>query len=142
MEPGYWWLIATILFVLFELVTSGFGVVCFAIGSLVAAVAAFAGGGFSWQIGLFSAGSLLSLVFVRPLMLKYLTRDRDSVASNVDALTGRRCVVVETIDTGAGTGYVKIDGDVWKAVSADQSVIPAGTQVEVVRQDSIVLTVK
>ena len=142
MEPGYWWLIATILFVLFELLTSGFGVVCFAIGALVAAVTAFAGGGFAWQVGLFSVGSLLSLVFIRPLMLKYLTRDEDSVASNVDALVGRRCVVVETIDARAGTGYVKIDGDVWKAVSADQSVIPAGAHVEVVRQDSIVLTVK
>ena len=38
--------------------------------------------------------------------------------SNVDALIGRVGVVIEDIK-GESNGYVKIDGDEWRAVSCD-----------------------
>ena len=41
-----------------------------------------------------------------------------------------------------GAGYVAIDGDMWRSVSADGSGIPEGTAVEVVSRESIILTVK
>ena len=60
--------------------------------------------------------------------------------SNVDALIGRQGKVIETIPQGE-CGYVKIDGDEWRSVSADGQEIPAGTTVQVVSRDSIILTV-
>ena len=60
---------------------------------------------------------------------------------NADALIGRRAVVREAIPAG-GAGYVAIDGDMWRSVSADGSGIPEGTAVEVVSRESIILTVK
>ena len=54
---------------------------------------------------------------------------------------GRRAVVREAIPAG-GAGYVAIDGDMWRSVSADGSGIPEGTAVEVVSRESIILTVK
>lgn len=142
MDAGYWWLIAAVLLVLTELVTGGFAAVCFAFGALMAAVAAFAGTSYEWWIGLFSVGSLLALVFARPFMLRYFTRDKDSLATNTSALIGRRVTVSETIDPAAGTGRVKVDGDEWRAVPEGGGVIPAGTVVEILRQDSVILTVK
>ena len=44
--------------------------------------------------------------------------------------------------TGEQSGYVKIDGDVWKAVSTDLETIQRGERVRVVKMDSIILTVE
>ena len=48
----------------------------------------------------------------------------------------------ERIDAGQHTGRVAIDGDDWKAVSEDGSVIEKGTPVVIVKMDSIIVTVK
>lgn len=143
MDIYYYWLIATALLVMLELVTSGFGVICFAVGTLIAAVLAYFELGLEYQISAFIVGSILALIFIRPFALKLLNkRSGEQVATNADAIIGRKATVTEAIDAVAGTGYVKIDGDLWKAVSADGSVIAAGTEVTVVSRDSIILTVK
>jgi len=143
MEVYYYWLIATALLVILELVTAGFGVICFAVGTLIAAVLAYFELGLEYQISAFIVGSILALIFIRPFALKLLNkRSGEQVATNADAIIGRKATVTEAIDAAAGTGYVKIDGDLWKAVSADGSVIAAGTEVTVVSRDSIILTVK
>jgi membrane protein implicated in regulation of membrane protease activity len=40
-----------------------------------------------------------------------------------------------------GYGYVQIDGDLWRAVSADKAEITVGTIVKVIERNSIILTV-
>ncbi|MDR2936915.1 MAG: NfeD family protein, partial [Rikenellaceae bacterium] len=63
--------------------------------------------------------------------------------TNADALIGRVGRVSHAVDNAAGIGRVTIDGDDWRAVSSDDTVvIPVGQPVEVVHRDSIVLTVK
>ncbi len=142
MLPYYYWLIATAFLVILELVTAGFGVICFAIGTLIAAILAYFELGLEFQISAFIVGSILALVFIRPFALKWLNRhSNEQVATNADAIIGRKAIVSETIDAVKGTGYVKIDGDQWKAVSADGSVIEAGGEVTVISRESIVLTV-
>jgi len=117
--------------------------VCFAIGAAVAALVAALGlESTTWQIIIFAAVSLLTFVFLRPFMLKFLDRNSKDVKTNADALVGRKGVVSERIDASQHTGRVAIDGDDWKAVSDDGSVIEKGTQVEVVKLDSIIVTVK
>jgi membrane protein implicated in regulation of membrane protease activity len=51
-------------------------------------------------------------------------------------------VVSERIDGEQHTGRVAIDGDDWKAVSEDGAVIEKGTNVEIVKLDSIIVTVR
>ena len=75
-------------------------------------------------------------------MMKFLDRKSKDVKTNADALVGRKAVVSERIDATQHTGRVAVDGDDWKAVSADGSVIEKGTEVEIVKLDSIILTVK
>lgn len=142
MQAYQIWLIIAILLVILEICTAAFGSICFAIGAAVAAIAAGLGAGLTWQILIFVVVSMLTFVFLRPFMLKFLDRKSKDVKTNADALVGKRAVVSERIDASQLTGRVSVDGDDWKAVSEDGSVIEKGTPVEIVKLDSIILTVK
>ncbi len=142
MEPYHYWLIASAFLILLELVTAGFGVICFAIGTLVATLLAYLGLGLEYQITAFIVGSILALIFVRPFALKWLNKNKkEQVKTNADAIIGRKAVVTEDIDRAAGTGRVRIDGDDWKAVSATDAVIKKGTEVKVIDRESLIIKV-
>jgi membrane protein implicated in regulation of membrane protease activity len=143
MEYYQIWLIAAIVLVIIELLTAGFGVICFAVGALFSALAAFLGvEGLVWQLLIFAVASVLCFIFLRPVVLRFLDKKSKDVKTNADALIGKTAIVSETIDSAANQGRVAVDGDDWKAVSADSSVINKGEKVEIVSRDSIILTVK
>jgi len=143
MEYYQIWLIAAIVLVIIELLTAGFGVICFAVGALFSALAAFLGvDSLVWQLLIFALASVLCFIFLRPVVLRFLDKKSKDVKTNADALIGKAAIVSETIDSSANQGRVAVDGDDWKAVSADGSVINKGEKVEIVSRDSIILTVK
>ncbi len=143
MEYYQIWLIAAIVLVIIELLTAGFGVICFAVGALFSALAAFLGvDSLVWQLLIFAVASVLCFIFLRPVVLRFLDKKSKDVKTNADALIGKMAIVSETIDSSANQGRVAVDGDDWKAVSADGSVINKGEKVEIVSRDSIILTVK
>ena len=63
------------------------------------------------------------------------------VATNADALIGRQALVSEEIKPVVG-GRVKVDGDDWKAVTADGKSVEAGKAVKILKVDSVILTVE
>jgi len=136
------WLIVAIVLVIIEICTAVFGSICFAIGAGFAALAAGLGAGLTWQIIIFAVVSMLTFIFLRPFILKFLDRKSKDVKTNADALIGRKATVSERIDASQHTGRVAIDGDDWKAVSENGVVIEKGATVEIVNRDSIILTVK
>ncbi len=142
MQSYLIWLIAAIVLVIFEICSATFGAICFAIGAGFSALAAGLGANLTWQIVVFAVVSLLTFIFLRPFMLKFLDRKSKDVKTNADALVGRKGIVSERIDAAQHTGRVAIDGDDWKAVTEDGTVIEKGVEVEIVKLDSIVLTVK
>lgn len=143
MEYYQIWLIAAIVLVIIELLTAGFGVICFAVGALFSALAAFLGmDSLMWQLLIFAVASVLCFIFLRPVVLRFLDKKSKDVKTNADALIGKTAMVSETIDPSANQGRVAVDGDDWKAISADSSVINKGEKVEIVSRDSIILTVK
>ena len=142
MEVYQIWLIAAIVLVIVEICTAGFGSICFAIGAGLAALAAGLGAGSTWQILVFAIVSLLTFIFLRPVVVKFLERNSKDVKTNADALIGKKVVVSEDIDSVAHTGRVKVDGDEWTAVSEDGSNIERGKEVEIISRDSIIVTVK
>ena len=74
--------------------------------------------------------------------MRFLDKKSKDVKTNAEALIGRKGIVSERIDAAQHTGRVAVDGDDWKAVSADGSVIEKGVEVEILKLDSIILTVK
>ena len=134
-----WTLIGVICLIL-ELTSGDFFIMCFSIGAFVTILPAALGANFTVQIIVFAIASLLCLLFVRPLALKYFHRKDPDRLSNVDAMVGRKGVVTDEIEAN-GYGRVKIDGDSWKAQSQDGVAIEKGTRVEVTAIDSIIITV-
>lgn len=135
-----WALIALICLIL-ELTNGDFFIMCFAIGAVCAAIASVFTDSLTIQILVFAIGSLLSIFFVRPTALKCLHKGEDSRLSNAEALIGREGKVSEAI-VPDGYGRVLIDGDDWKACSADGQPIEQGAKVRVLKMDSIIITVE
>lgn len=134
------WAIIAVVCLILELFSGDFFILCFSIGAAVSLISALFGASLTAQIILFAVASVLSVLFVRPVALKYFHRNDPERASNADALMGREGRVSLAIEAG-GYGRVAIDGDDWKAISADGSAIAEGATVRVVSRDSIILTV-
>ena len=142
MEIYQYWLIAAIILVIVEICTAGFGSICFAIGAGFAALTAGLGASFTWQIVIFAALSLVTFIFLRPVVIRFLEKKSKDVKTNADALIGRKGVVSERIDAQQHTGRVAVDGDDWKAVSEDGLVIEKGEEVVITHRESIIVTVR
>lgn len=141
MEPWQIWIIVALGFFILEVFTPGFAVACLSIGAIGGAVGSAFGCELKFQILIFAIFTLLAFVLVRPVVLKLFYNKSKEVATNVDALIGRQAVVTEEIKPVVG-GRVKVDGDDWKAVTADGKSVEAGKIVRILKLDSVILTVE
>ncbi|MBP3441020.1 MAG: NfeD family protein [Tidjanibacter sp.] len=139
MEIWHIWAIVATLFVIGEMLTAGFALICFAVGAVGGAIGAAAGASLEWQLGIFALATLVAFLAVRPLLRRLSAKDE--VPTNADALIGRTAKVTECIEVG-GRGRVAIDGDIWQAESSEQSDILEGEKVEIISRESIILTVR
>ena len=135
------WAVIAIVCLILELSSGDFFIICFSIGAVFAIISAVIGLNIYWQIFIFAIFSLLSVLFVRPIALRYLHKNEPNKPSNADALLGRTGRVTEAIAVGSN-GYVQIDGDLWKAVSPSETVIPVGTTVRVIGRESTIISVE
>ena len=135
------WLLVSLLCLVLELTNGDFFIMCFAIGSVAAAIVSAFSDSFTLQVIVFAVVSALSIFFVRPFALKYLHKNKDNRVSNADAIIGRTGKVTEPIAAN-GHGRVKVDGDFWKAVAANNLAIEEGTTVRIVALNSIIVTVE
>ena len=133
------WLIVSFVCLIVELSSGDFYFVCFALGALISIIFAAFDAPFIAQLLAWVISSVLCLVFVRPSLVRRL-HNKAERKSNADALIGRQAKVTEAIPAD-GYGYVQIDGDLWRAVSADNAEITVGTIVKVIERNSIILTV-
>ncbi len=135
------WILVSVVCLILELGSGDLFLLCFAIGALAASLTAGVGLGIIPQLVALALCSLLSIYFIRPVALRYLHRNDENRVSNADALMGRTGKVSQKIEKG-GSGRVAIDGDDWKAVSADGESIEKGANVRVVGRESIIITVE
>ncbi|MBR6264825.1 MAG: NfeD family protein [Prevotella sp.] len=135
------WILVSVVCLMLELGSGDLFILCFAIGGLGASLTAAIGMGIIPQLIAMALCSLLSIYFIRPVALRYLHRNDENRVSNADAIIGRIGKVSQAIEE-KGFGRVSIDGDDWKALSADGSKIEVGAQVKVIGRDSIIITVE
>ena len=76
----------------------------------------------------------------RPLVRRFAAKP--PVPTNLDRVIGETAQVTETVDNERATGTVYVDGKTWTARSADGTVIPAGSQVEIERMEGVKLLVR
>ncbi len=124
IEAWQAWLALGIFLLALETVVPGFVLGSLALGAFLTALLSVYIGDWIYQLSSFSIGTLLSLVFLRPLVLKAL-KNADAVKTNVDAMIGRTAKVTRSFDPNTGKGRVEIDGVIWLALLMD----PAAGQV-------------
>lgn len=142
MDIWVYWVVAALVLFIVELLTTGFAVICLAFGALGGAIAALIGWDIEIQVLAFAVLSFIALIAVRPVLKRMFFSKGEKVATNVDAIIGKRGVVCVDIDADDDNGRVMIDGLDWRAKSENNEPLPKGTKVEVVERDSVILTVK
>ncbi len=135
------WIIISIICLILELSSGDFFIMCFAIGAAASSLLAGCGLSMTWQIVAFAIVSALSLLLVRPALIKKLHQPHRERLSNAEAMIGQEGRVSEDIEAN-GYGRVAIDGDDWKACSSDGSAISKNTRVRVIKMESIIITVE
>lgn len=129
------WLIAFIALVASEAATAGLVCIWFAVGAVGGFLSAVLGGQFWFQLIVFAVVSALTLALVRPAASQFIHPRR--FPTNADRVVDQTASVTETIDNEAGRGQVSVLGQVWTARSELGVVIPAGSQVKVLRIEGV-----
>ena len=130
MDAWIWWLVATGVLVVAEILTTSllFGMI--AGGTAAAALVAAFGAGAPAQVGAFAVVSLALLLGVRPVAARHL-RTPSKIRTGVAALVGAEAEVLAPV-TGRD-GRVKLSGEIWSARSYDgESEYEIGSLVRVV----------
>ncbi len=126
----YWiWLALSGVFLVIEILTMSLIFLSFALAALIGAVASalLENSPLQW-IG-FSIAAVLTLAFIRPIMKKYLFKNKTDSRTGVDALLHAQAKAITEITTS--TGFIKLNDETWSARCAGAS-IPEASTVEVV----------
>lgn len=141
MEFELWhiWVIAGVLLLVLEIFTPSFVAGSFGIGAIITALVAALTDNINYQFVSFAVFTVLSFVLIRPFLKKIEKKD---TPTNMDSLIGQALFVAEEIGPDVKTGYVKADGDMWRAISVSGEVIKPGEKAKVVRIESNTLYVE
>jgi inner membrane protein len=137
LDGWHWLLIGTALLAL-ELLTPGALVLMFfGVGALGVGLLWFAGlaGPLWWQITLFTALSLASLLSLRPLLRSRLHLTR---RGTVDSLVGETALALDGLAVG-GVGKAELRGSTWSARNVGTKPLSLGQRCSVVRVEGLTL---
>ena len=130
------WLIFGFICLIGEIFTVDFSLSCIGLSAFVAGLFSYLGLSTTWQLVAMGVSILILFATLRPFALKYLYKNKQPVASGVDALIGKTFKVTEVKEDKA---YIKSDGDIWE-VKANEP-LKVGDSVEVKKIDGITLIV-
>ncbi len=126
------WLVIAALLMAGEVATTGFFLLWFGIGAVVAAVAALLGvSSLPIQVTIFLMVSLLLVVASRTIFEKYITK-HDSLKTGVDSMIGEIVSVVEASQGARNEAAIKAFGSVWTAIPvAGEEPLQIGESVRI-----------
>ena len=136
----YIWILVIVLSLVIEASTYALVALWFIPAAAVSVVLALFNVNILWQIVIFFAISLVSIIFFRKELEKRLKKK--SVPTNADALIGKTGIVTESIDNINFKGQVKVRGQVWTAVSLSGEGIEEGSEVEILSIEGVKLICK
>ena len=142
LDAWVFWLIVMVIFAVIEILTVNLVTIWFAGGALAAMIAAFCDTPVPLQIliAVGIPGILLAIVLIFKPFDKF--HKRENVPTNSDRMIGQEALVLTTLKNLDGGGTVKVKGQVWSAVSEDDSDINEGEKVMVRGISGVKLIVK
>jgi membrane protein implicated in regulation of membrane protease activity len=131
MTVWVWWVLAAVVFLAAEAITTTLFIGPFSVGALGAMAVSLASGSALLQVAVFLAGSGVAFTIVRPIAKRHRSMP-PQIRTGMDALIGSHGFVVEEIR--AESGSVKLGGEVWSARPYDEDdVFAKGAKVQVVQ---------
>ena len=142
MNMLVFWLIVLVVCVVIELFTMGLTTIWFACGAAVAAIVAiFLPELIPVQAIAFVIVSLIVVLTVRPIAVKYFNKDR--ARTNIEGMIGKQGIVIGEIDNLQGCGRITVGGIEWSTRSVSNEVkIPVGSVVIIRAVDGVKLLVE
>ena len=139
-NPVVIWFLLGFVMMLLELVMPGVIIIFFGIGAWITALCCMIfSPSLAWQVSIFTATSVLSLIFLRRWLLDILFKKREKEETLSDEFLGQKAIT-ETVINGARGGKVTFKGASWGALASEK--IEADEQVEIIGKESIKLIVK
>ena len=143
MAIVWWhWLALGLVLIALELAASGgFYIIFFGVAAVVVAILQLAGlSGPTWmQLALFSILAVVSLMFFRSPMLRWMKLD--AAGTDVDSLVGETAVVKQDIPAGE-IGRVELRGTAWSARNRGSVLLTTGRRCVVVGVDRLMLIIE
>lgn len=130
--------ICGIAFVILELFVPSMFFLNFALAAFLTAIASLYTTKMLTLVLIFFVLSFLSFAFLRPLLLKRNSKEIETGVN--DKYIGKKAKVIE--DVTKDNGAISIYDERWNARTEDDSVIPAGSEVEIIKNDSLIMYVK
>lgn len=142
MLPWQIWLIIAGICLIIEIATVGFLVFWFAVAALITCLLSLFIHNAIIQTAIFVVLSALLIFLTRPFANKIGKKDK--VVTNSSSLIGKEGTVLKDITFNSATlGQVKVNGDVWSAVTEeDYGIIPAKSIVRILKIDGVKLVVE
>ena len=137
----FWLIVAAVMFI-GEMICPVFFMFWFAIGAIVALITSLITSNIVIQVGIFLVVSIILTIFTKPLTNKFF-KNKAKDELNMNGIVGKNAIVTKTINNLNGNGEVKINGEIWSALSEDENIIISqDTKVLVVKIDGVKLIVK
>lgn len=124
-------------FVILEIFTPSMFFLNFALASFITALASVYIANKFALVLIFFVLSFLSFAFLRPVIMKKNTKETKTGIE--DKYIGRVAKVVEEVSEYKGV--ISIYDERWEARSEDKSIIPAGAEVRIIRNESLIMYV-
>ena len=129
------WLIVAGIFFIGEIITVGFLIFWLGIGSLIALIVSLFTPNLFIQTAAFVLSSIILIFSTKSFADKFTKKD--TVATNVYTLTGKKGIVTEEINPTKGKGQIKVGGEVWSATCDENLIIPKDSEVEIVKIEGV-----
>lgn len=130
--------ICGIIFILLELFIPSMFFLNFAVAAFITAVVSLYTMKMMALVLTFFVFSFLSFAFLRPLLLKRKSKEIETGIN--DKYIGKTAKVIEEVS--GNNGSISIYDERWNARTEDGSVIQPGEEVEITKNDSLIMYVK
>ena len=125
----YIWLILAGVFVIGEVITSGFLIFWLGIASLIAMAVSFITDNIIIQTTVFLISSVILILATKPLVKKFAKVE--TTKTNAFSLIDKKGIVTKDISSINSTGQVKVEGELWSATGENDMEISKGTEVKI-----------
>ena len=131
--------IAGLIFIILEMVVPSMFFLNLAVAAIITALAAIWVANWTVLIIVFTVLSIVSILFLRPLLIKN-KKDKESQTGMESKYIGKIVKVIEPITKFSGA--ITIYDERWEARVDSDETIPVGSEVKIIKNESLVLTVE